>query len=68
LQLAGPPGKQIQQPRHHENRKLQMIAQAEDNDVQVKLIEKLVKDSLLNLVTNKNILIREGFHLYNLNN
>lgn len=45
-----------------------LIALAEENDVQVKLIEKLVKDSLLNLVTNKNILIREGFHLYNLNN
>ena len=45
-----------------------LIVQAEENDVQVKLIEKLVKDSLLNLVTNKNILIREGFHLYNLNN
>lgn len=45
-----------------------LIAQAEENDVQVKLIEKLVKDSLLNLVTNKTILIREGFHLYNLNN
>ena len=45
-----------------------LIAQTEENDVQVKLIEKLVKDSLLNLVTNKNVLIREGFHLYNLNN
>ena len=45
-----------------------LIAQAEENDVQVKLIEKLVKDSLLNLVTNKTILIREGFHLYNLSN
>jgi len=45
-----------------------LIAQAEENDVQVKLIEKLVKDSLLNLVTSKTVLIREGFHLYNLNN
>lgn len=45
-----------------------LIVQAEENDVQVKLIEKLVKDSLLNLVTNKTILIREGYHLYNLNN
>lgn len=45
-----------------------LIVQAEENDVQVKLIEKLVKDSLLNCVTNKNVLIREGFHLYNLNN
>jgi hypothetical protein len=68
LQLARPPGKQIQQPRHHENRKLQTDRTSRDNDVQVKLIEKLVKDSLLNLVTNKNILIREGFHLYNLKN
>jgi hypothetical protein len=45
-----------------------LIVQAEENDVQVKLIEKLVKDSLLNLVTNKTVLIREGFHLYNLSN
>lgn len=45
-----------------------LIAEAEENDVQVKLIEKLVKDSLLNLVTNKMILIREGFHLYNQTN
>ncbi len=45
-----------------------LIAQAEENDVQVKLIEKLVKDSLLNAVSNKTILVREGFHLYNLAN
>ena len=45
-----------------------LIAQAEENDVQVKLIEKLVKDSLLTLVANKTVLIKEGFHLYNLKN
>ncbi len=45
-----------------------LIAQAEDNDFQVKLIEKLVKDSLLTLVSNKTVLIKEGFHLYNLKN
>lgn len=45
-----------------------LIAQAEENDFQVKLIEKLVKDSLLTLVSNKKVLIKEGFHLYNLKN
>lgn len=45
-----------------------LIAQTEENDFQVKLIEKLVKDSLLNLVNSKTVLIKEGFHLYNLKN
>ena len=45
-----------------------LIAQTEENDVQVKLIEKLVKESLLTLVNNKTVLLKEGFHLYNLNN
>lgn len=45
-----------------------LIAQAEENDIQVKLIEKLVKDSLLNVISNKSVLIKEGYHLYNLNN
>jgi hypothetical protein len=45
-----------------------LIAQTEENDFQVKLIEKLVKDSLLNLVSSKTVLIKEGYHLYNLKN
>ena len=45
-----------------------LIAQSEDNDVQVKLIEKLVKDSLLTFVSNKAVLGKEGFYLYNLRN
>ena len=45
-----------------------LIAQTDDNDFQVRIIEKLVKDSLLTLVSNKTVLIKEGFHLYNLSN
>lgn len=45
-----------------------LIAQAEEDNLQVKLIEKLVKDSLLTLVSNKTVLIKEGFHLFNLKN
>jgi len=45
-----------------------LIAQTDDNDFQVRIIEKLVKDSLLTLVSNKTVLIKEGYHLYNLSN
>ena len=45
-----------------------LIAQTEENDFQIKLIEKLVKDSLLNEVSNKSVLSKEGFHLFNLKN
>ncbi len=45
-----------------------LIVQSGEYDEQVKLIEKLVKDSLLTPISSKALLNKEGFHLYNLEN
>lgn len=44
------------------------IAQSGDNDDQVRLVAKLVKDSLLNPISNRAILRKEGFYAANLDN
>ena len=44
------------------------IAQSGDQDNQLKLVEKLVKDSLLTAIPSKTVLHKEGFFLSNLNN
>jgi len=45
-----------------------LIAQTGEHDDQVKLIEKLVKDSLLTTISNQILLDKEGYYRYNLNN
>ena len=45
-----------------------LILQAGDDFEQIKLVEKLVKDSLLTKVKNDSILLKEGFYKYNLDN
>jgi hypothetical protein len=45
-----------------------LIAQAGELDEQVRLIEKMVKDSLLTPISSQQILNKEGHHLYNLKN
>jgi hypothetical protein len=45
-----------------------LILQAGDDFEQIRLVEKLVKDSLLTTVKNQTVLHKEGFHKYNLNN
>jgi hypothetical protein len=45
-----------------------MIAQSGDFDVQYKLMEKLVKDSLLTPISNRSVLHKEGFYQSNLSN
>ena len=45
-----------------------LIVQAGDDYDQIRLIQNLVKDSLLNPIRNKSLLQREGFHKYNLSN
>lgn len=47
---------------------LKLIETSGESDEQLKLVEKLVKDSLLNPVKNKNILQKEGFYNSNLSN
>ncbi|RPD51216.1 hypothetical protein [Paracnuella aquatica] len=44
------------------------IAQTTDSQDQLRLVEKLVKDSLLNPVSNRTILRKEGFYVSNLDN
>ena len=44
------------------------IAQSGEDDTQVRLVEKLIKDSLLTQIANQKLLDKEGFHLYNQNN
>ena len=44
------------------------ISQAGKNDEQTRLVAKLVKDSLLNAVSNRTILRKEGFYAANLDN
>lgn len=45
-----------------------LIAESGDPDQQLKLVEKLLKDSLLTTVPNKTILTKEGFFVANLKN
>ena len=45
-----------------------LIAQSDEDHEQLKLVEKLVKDSLLTPIHNRSILHKEGFYVSNLNN
>jgi peptidyl-tRNA hydrolase len=45
-----------------------LIIQAGDDFEQIKLVEKLVKDSLLTRIKHDTVLLKEGFYKYNLNN
>jgi peptidyl-tRNA hydrolase len=45
-----------------------LILQAGDDFEQIRLVEKLVKDSLLTTIQSKAVLKKEGFYNYNLNN
>lgn len=44
------------------------IADSGHNDEQTRLVAKLVKDSLLNPISNRSILRKEGFYAANLDN
>jgi len=45
-----------------------LIAQSGDQEQQLRLVEKLLKDSLLTPVPNQTVLHKEGFFLSNLDN
>jgi hypothetical protein len=45
-----------------------LIAQTGDQDQQLRLVEKLLKDSLLTPVPSQTVLHKEGFFLSNLDN
>lgn len=45
-----------------------LIAQSNDGEQQLKLVEKLLKDSLLTSIPNNTVLHKEGFFLSNLDN
>ena len=45
-----------------------LIAQSGEDHEQLKMVEKLVKDSLLTPIHNGSILHKEGFYVSNLNN
>jgi peptidyl-tRNA hydrolase len=45
-----------------------LIVQSGEDDEQIRLVEKLVKDSLLTSVNNKFLLQKEGFYRSNLSN
>lgn len=45
-----------------------LILEAADDFKQIRLVEKLVKDSLLTFIENETILQTEGFYKYNLKN
>jgi peptidyl-tRNA hydrolase len=47
---------------------LKLITQAGEDFEQIRLVEKLVKDSLLNAVPAQSVLHREGFYKFNLRN
>ncbi|RYZ21658.1 MAG: hypothetical protein EOO16_12190 [Chitinophagaceae bacterium] len=47
---------------------LRLISQASEDFEQIRLVEKLVKDSLLTSVPSQSILHREGFYKFNLRN
>jgi hypothetical protein len=45
-----------------------LIAQSGKGHEQLKMVEKLVKDSLLTPIHNRSVLHKEGFYVSNLNN
>ena len=45
-----------------------LIADAGDQESQLKLVEKLLKDSLLTIIPNKTVLNKEGYYMSNLKN
>jgi hypothetical protein len=45
-----------------------LIAESGDPDNQLKLVEKLLRDSLLTAIPNSTVLNKEGFYLSNLKN
>ncbi len=45
-----------------------LIAQTSEDDEQIRLVGKLVKESLLTTISNARLLQLEGFYKYNLNN
>ncbi len=45
-----------------------LIAQSGDGEQQLRLVEKLLKDSLLTAIPNQTVLHKEGFFLSNLDN
>jgi peptidyl-tRNA hydrolase len=45
-----------------------LILQAADDSEQIRLVTKLVKDSLLTDITNDDLLAKEGYFKYNLQN
>ena len=45
-----------------------LIAQSGDQDQQLRLVEKLLKDSLLTAIPAQTVLHKEGFFLSNLEN
>jgi hypothetical protein len=45
-----------------------LILQSGDDYEQIRLVEKLVKDSLLTRIKNDAVLLKEGFYKYNLDN
>ena len=45
-----------------------LIAQSGEDHEQLKMVEKLVKDSLLTPIHSRSILHKEGFYVSNLNN
>ncbi|RYY40772.1 MAG: hypothetical protein EOO08_06490 [Chitinophagaceae bacterium] len=47
---------------------LKLILQAGEDFEQIRLVEKLVKDSLLTSIPGQSVLHREGFYKYNLRN
>jgi peptidyl-tRNA hydrolase len=47
---------------------LKLIVESGEGQEQLKLVQKLVKDSLLTPIHNRSILHKEGFYVSNLNN
>jgi len=47
---------------------LKLITKAGEDFEQIRLVEKLVKDSLLTSIPSQSVLHREGFYKYNLRN
>ena len=45
-----------------------LIAQSGEDHEQLKLVQKLVKESLLTPIHNRSVLHKEGFYVSNLNN
>lgn len=47
---------------------LKLILKAEEDFEQIRLVEKLVRDSLLTSILNQDLLHKEGYYKYNLRN